>query len=111
MVSLTEEERRSVIEDKRKSKAQKADTRRNPKRHMSPVSLILWQKMVAVRCFVWPLALRLWSGWLAGWLAGKLAGRRNIRNLAIFKIRYLACCKHFLDLNGSFIVRWTITIP
>ena len=34
MVSLprTEEERRSIIEDKRKRKAQKADTRRNPEK-------------------------------------------------------------------------------
>ena len=26
------------------------------------VSLLLWRKMVTVHCFIWPLALRLWSG-------------------------------------------------
>ena len=25
------------------------------------MSLLLWYKMVAVCCFIWPLALRLWS--------------------------------------------------
>ena len=51
----------SLIEDKRKDKAQRANTRRNPKRHIPLVSLLLWRKMVAVRCFVWALGLRLWS--------------------------------------------------
>ena len=51
----------TLIEDKRKDKAQRAHTRRNPKRHISLVSLLLWRKMVAVRCFVWALGLRLWS--------------------------------------------------
>ena len=26
------------------------------------VSLLLWHKTVAVRCFVWPPAMQLWSG-------------------------------------------------
>ena len=51
----------SLIEDKRKDKEQTAHTRRNPKRHIPLVSLLLWHKMVAVHCFVWPLGLRLWS--------------------------------------------------
>ena len=51
----------SLIEDKRRDKAQRAYTRRNPKRHILRVSLLLWCKMVAVCCFVWPLALQLWS--------------------------------------------------
>ena len=51
----------SLIEDKIKDKAQRAYTCRNPKRHILLVSLLFWHKMAAVRCFVWPLALRLWS--------------------------------------------------
>ena len=51
----------SLIKDKRKDKAQKAYTHQNPKRHILLVSLLLWCKMVAVCCFVWPLALQLWS--------------------------------------------------
>ena len=51
----------SLIEDKRKDKAQRAHTRRNPKRHIPLVSLLLLHKMVAVHCFVWPLGWRLWS--------------------------------------------------
>ena len=51
----------SLIEDKGKDKAQRAHTRRNPKRHIPLVSLLLWCKMVAVCCFVWALGLRLWS--------------------------------------------------
>ena len=51
----------SLIEDKRKDKAQRAHTRQDPKRHIPLVSLLLWRKMVGVHCFVWPLALRLWS--------------------------------------------------
>ena len=51
------------MEDKRKDKAQRAYTHRNPKKNILLVSLLLWYKMVAVHCFVWPLAsLRLWSG-------------------------------------------------
>ena len=37
---------------KRKGKAQKADIHRIQKRHMPPVSLLLWHEMVAVCCFV-----------------------------------------------------------
>ena len=51
----------SLIEDKGKGKAQKAHTCRNPKRHIPLVSLLLWHEMMAVRCFIWSLALRLWS--------------------------------------------------
>ena len=47
----------SLIEDKRKDKAQRVHTRRNPKRYIPLVSLSLWHKMVAVHCFVWPLGL------------------------------------------------------
>ena len=44
-----------------KDKAQRAHTLWNPKRHTPLVSLLLWRRMVAVCCFVWPLGLRLWS--------------------------------------------------
>ena len=56
----------SLIEDKRKDETWRAHTRWNPKRHIPLVSLLLWLKMVAVHCFVWPLALRLRSGRQAG---------------------------------------------
>ena len=51
----------SQIEDERRDKAQRTYTGRNPKRHIPLVSLLLWRKMVAVHCFIWPVALRLWS--------------------------------------------------
>jgi len=44
------------------NKAQRPLTRRNPKRHIPLVSLLLWHRMVAVHPFVWTLGLRLWSG-------------------------------------------------
>ena len=63
MVSLDEEDKQpDLIEDKRKDKAHRAHTRRNPKRRIPPVSLLLWRKMVTVHCFVWALGLQLWSG-------------------------------------------------
>ena len=58
MVSGYEEEGKYLMGDKRK---QKADICQNYKRNIPLVSLLLWHKMVAVHCFVWPLALRLWS--------------------------------------------------
>ena len=48
------------MEDKRNNEAQRPLTR-NTKRHILLVSLLLWRKMVAIRCFIWALALRLWS--------------------------------------------------
>ena len=49
----------NFIEDKRKDKAH---THWNPKRHIPLVSLLFWHKMVAMHYFIWPPALRLWSG-------------------------------------------------
>ena len=49
MVLLDEEEDNSLIEDKRKDKAQRAHTRRNPKRHISLVSFLLLCKMALLR--------------------------------------------------------------
>ena len=37
----------------------------NSNKYIPQLSLLLWRKIVAVRCFVWPPALRLWSGWQA----------------------------------------------
>ena len=45
----------SLIEDN--DKMQRAYTRRNPKRHISLVSLLLWCKVVAMCYFVRPLGL------------------------------------------------------
>ena len=39
-----------------------AYTRLNAKRHIPLVSLLLWHKTVAMRCFIWPPPLQLWSG-------------------------------------------------
>jgi len=38
------------------NEAQRPLTRRNPKKHIPLVSLLLWRKMVAVYPFVWALA-------------------------------------------------------
>ena len=51
------EEDDHLIEDKRNSKAYKADIRRNDKKHIPPLSLLLlWHKIVAMHYFVcdWP---------------------------------------------------------
>ena len=53
MVSLHEEDI-YVIEDKRNDKVQKADTRKDTYHFMN---LVLWHKIVAMRCFILPLAL------------------------------------------------------
>ena len=60
MVSWHEEDNH-LIEDKRSGKVQKADIHWSHKRHIPPVSLLSWCKMVTVHSFVWPLALQLWS--------------------------------------------------
>jgi len=52
MVLLHEEDKRNEV--------QRPHTHRNLKRHISLVSLLLWRKMVAIRCFVWALGLQLW---------------------------------------------------
>ena len=57
MVLLHEEDHDQLIKDNRKDKVQRAHTCLNPKGHMPLVSLLLWRKMVAVCCFVWPSAL------------------------------------------------------
>jgi len=46
-----------LMEGKEKYKAQRKHAHQNPKRHISPVSLLLCQKKknVAVNCFVWAL--------------------------------------------------------
>ena len=63
MVLMLKEEDNQPDEDKRKGKVQRVYTRQNPKRH---IRLLLWYKMVAVHCFVWPLGLRMWLGSVAG---------------------------------------------
>ena len=49
------------MEDEKNNGVQRPHTRRNPKRHISLVSLLLWRKIAAVQCFVWRLGLRMWS--------------------------------------------------
>jgi len=51
----------SEIAKKGTNEVQRPLTRRNPKRHIPLVSLLLCRKMVAVHPFVWALGLRLWS--------------------------------------------------
>ena len=86
----------SLIEDERKDKAQRTYTRRNPKRHMSLVSLLLWRRMVAVHCFIWPLALQLTV--------------RLKFELAIFKILYPATFKYFVIFNVLYYMDWYYSI-
>ena len=40
-------------------KAQRDHTCQNLQRHIPPVSLLLWHKIVAIYCFVWSLDLRV----------------------------------------------------
>jgi len=53
--------KKSLMEDKRNNVGQRPLTRRNPKRRIPLVSLLLWRKMVAVHPFIWVLGLWLWS--------------------------------------------------
>ena len=95
MVSLHEEERRD--------KAQRTYTRRNPKRHIPLINLLLWRKMVAMRCFVWPLALQLWSV--------SEAVRLKFEFWQFLKILYPATCKCFVAFDAVLCIIWTSTIP
>ena len=97
----------SLIEDKRKDKAQRAHTRRNPKRHIPMVSLLLLRKMVAMHCFVWSLVLRLWSVSQAVSQVDSL----KFKVLAIFKILYPATFKRFVVFNAVLCIIWASTIP
>ena len=82
----------SLTEDKRsKDKTHRAYTHQNPKRHIPPVSLLLWRKMVTMRCFVWALGLRLWS-----------VSETKFRVLMIKKNLYPAASKRFLVFNVTF---------
>ena len=58
---LLREEKKSMMDNK-KNKAQKPYTCRNPKWHISLVSLVFCSKIGAAQCFVWHLGLRMWSG-------------------------------------------------
>ena len=93
----------SLIEDKRKDKAQRAHTCQNPKRHIPLASLLLWHKMVAVHCFVWPLGLRLWSI--------RQSVSLKFKFWRCFKILYPANCKCFVLFNAVLCIIWTSTIP
>ena len=86
----------NLIEDKRKDKVQRAHTRRNPKRHIPLVSLLLWRKMVAVRCFVWALGLRLWS--VSEAVSLKFEFWRFKKNL------HPATCKRFVVFNAVYVL-------
>ena len=79
-----------MVKKTKKDKAPKARTHQNPKRHMPLVSLLLWHKMVVVHCFIWPLALQLWSD-----RPGQ-AGRLNFGDF--LKILYPAVLSFFLFL-------------
>ena len=93
----------SLIEDERRDKAQWTYTRRNPKKPIPPVSLLLWRKIVAVCRFVWPLALQLWSV--------SEAVRLKFEFWRFFKILHPATCKYFVAFNAVLCIIWTSTIP
>ena len=61
-MALLHEEDDNSYEDERSTKAQRADTHRNLKRHIPLVSLQLWQSLVAMCCNVKPLAFRMLLG-------------------------------------------------
>ena len=50
------------MEDGRNGETQRAHINRNPKRHISQMSLILCRKISTVQCLVWCLGLQMWSG-------------------------------------------------
>ena len=96
MVSLYKEDNH-VIEDKRKAKAQKADTCWSQKRYMPPMSLLLRREIVVVCCFVWLLALRLWSG-------------RQMK-IKVLKINIELSVSVFFAFNTEYEVRYSKVIP
>ena len=49
----------SLKEHKRKDKVQRENTCQNLKRHIPPVSLFLYYKMIAIHSLFWSLVLRL----------------------------------------------------
>jgi len=58
----------SLMEDKRIRKVQREYTHQNSKKYFQPVSLILCHKIVAVRCFVWSIALPV-NEWVSEWVS------------------------------------------
>ena len=84
----------SLIEDERRDKTQRTYTCRNPKRHIPLVSLLLWRNMVAMRYFVWPLALRLWSV--------SEAVRLKFEFWQFLKILYPTTCKCFVAFDALY---------
>ena len=85
---------------KGRTKAHWAYTRRNPKRHIPPVSLLLCRKIVAVNYFVWALGLRLWSVRQAGRQAVRQWGSELDEILSFgnfFKSLYPVTTKWFRD--------------
>ena len=54
-------EKKSLVEGIRNNEAQRPHTCRNPKMHISLVSLLLCCKIATLRCFVWHLCLRMWG--------------------------------------------------
>ena len=69
------------------------------KAHNSPVSLLLWRKMVAACAYTTSFRLFPCECMLSGsetvWQADQIMGFNNA-----FKIQYLDACKCFLDLNA-----------
>ena len=85
-----------LMEDKRNGKVQRDHAHWNPKRHIPPMSLFLYCKMVAMYCFIWSLVLRQWL--VSAWV------RQNSKFLQFFyKIRYPAAWKCFLVINITFV--------
>ena len=80
-----------------------AHTHHNPKRHMALVSLLLWRKMVAVCCFVWPPALVRKVGRQAG---------KQMKIRVRFKFYILPPVGvNLLFFNAVFDIRWTTIVP
>jgi len=90
------------MEDKSNNKEQSPHmyTRRNLKRHISLVSLLLCCKIAAVWCFVFSLGLWMW--------AGSEAGSEVVRQLDKISIIYNFFISSHLKMFNA--VRWTNTI-
>ena len=84
--------KKSLMEPKRSNEVQRPHTYWNPKRlHISQVSLLLWHKIVAIRCFIWAQACN----------CGQVVNEMKFQVLAIFcKIQYPATSKHFYVFHG-----------
>ena len=97
--------KKSLMEDKRNNEVQRPLTRRNPKRHIPLVSLLLWYKIVVARFFVWALGLRLWS--VRQWVRWILRLGNFFKSLLYIRspVSDFVILKLYLILDGLILLR------